>query len=86
MNVHNPILATLADLIAQVQALAIGATCRRDTVSAIKRIASMMGKSPQSVALDVAGLRDGLAEIHPASPRHQHEDAVEPQMAFHICA
>lgn len=67
MNIHKPPPATLVELIGFVESGNFDSTRRRDTVSAIKRIASMMGKSPQSVALDVAGLRDGLAEIHPAA-------------------
>lgn len=67
MNIYQPSPSTLADLIENVQSSSSGAINRRDTVSAIKRIACMIGASPQSIALDVPSLRDALAAIRPAA-------------------
>ena len=67
MNIHNPPLLTVADLIELVQPSGSGTIHRRDTISALKRIAVMIGASPQSIILKVPYLRDALAAIRPAS-------------------
>ena len=67
MNKYNPPIATLADIMRLVEASDLAGSRRRDTVSAIKRLAHMMGASPQSVTLAVPSLQAALADIRPAA-------------------
>ena len=67
MNIHNPEPVTMADLIKYVQSSTSGTIHCRDTVSALKRLSSMMGQSPQSISLDVPRLRANLTAIRPAA-------------------
>lgn len=67
INTHNPPPLTVADLIKNVQSSSFDTIYRRDTVSAIRRIARMIGASPQSIILEVPSLRDDLTAIRPAA-------------------
>lgn len=67
MNIHTPYPGTLADVLRLVEHADLAPTRRRDMISAINRIAEMMGCAPQSLGLSIPDLRDRLAKILPAA-------------------
>src|SRR6516162_1278749 len=63
-----PPTATLATaLLALEHAEKLGATRRRDLVSAVRRVADLLGQEPAAIPLDMAAIAAGLASISPVA-------------------
>lgn len=60
-------MTTLADLITKIEAADLTATQRRDQVSAVRRVARMLGGEPEHIAADPAGLRRRLDALSPVA-------------------
>ena len=58
--------ATLADVITALKrASGLSATRARDLVSAVKRVASLLGNEPAAIAVDISAISAKLAAVNP---------------------
>ena len=62
-NDPHPTLADAITALEQTQTITVQQ--RRDMISAIRRVATYLNRSPHDIEIDAASLRKSLAEIHP---------------------
>lgn len=62
-----PQRASLAEVYDLIQESALAATRKRDCLSALRRVAHLLGRDLSALPSDPGILRDELARLHPAS-------------------
>jgi integrase len=67
MTIENEVARTLAEVLAVVEKAELGATRRRDLISAITCVCKMLGTAPEWIETDVSVLRKKLGAIRPVA-------------------
>jgi integrase len=63
----DPVPATFADVLVRLQQLPdLSPTRRRDMMSAVRRIAGLLGRGPETIPANLRSIRSALEQVHPA--------------------